>query len=510
MTGIAKRWLGPLAVLALIALAGVEALRHLPAQAQRAAQLVAPTAEAWSSQLLYCALVTVVWGVVLFVATARRQRWQPPLVLLLLASAGWGMLLLLTVGRVLTLGPVSTLVLVAAPVVATLIVTLLGSRARPGPPASAANARPLHGLARVALIFVAVNLVIAALWLPLRKPPATGDETYFWWSSSVALHAEGWTRYLETHPVASYEPAYPVLSSQLLFFIPARAFSQAMPVMPFLYGAVLFWLLLGSVPRNRVGSWTGRAMLAVVGSFLFLAHDWIYRMTFELWYGEALAIIALASLFYALDRGRGQGPTPSALALLAGLGALCQLSKPPLSFLLLPFILPFLALCLPLERKGRRADRGIRLIAVAVGALIAKAVWASYGLAMPHLVPPGERWGFDLTIVVEKVLPYWRHYPHVWAVLGVTVLVGLPYWRRLLPYLGVALGMVLAVLALYATLWRNYYFDHESSGRFLLHGTYGWALFFFATRWRLMLRQLRDGVRTGELLWKRARLNRLP
>ncbi len=364
-------------------------------------------------------------------------------------------------------------------------------RPEPGSPGRAGRLIRL-GVALVAaaaLGLLGFALALDAVHLAFYRPAAIGDEVSFWWSATEVLHQVGWDRYLATFYSAGYAPGYPLVANVLLGWLPDGLFFAAGRALPFLYGflalALLTRGLAGRGARDLLGPTA--ALVCVVGYVLLFQGDWIHSMFFELWYGEAFATVLTILLFVLLDHARRSASATRrvpALALLGvGLGVLAAISKPPLSFLLLPAIVPTLLVAGVVLRPAGRSLRPylVALAAVAAGALAANQLWGAQLKA--HEI--GAYYSLDLGSLLAfhpegsfgpLVRYFFGEYQPTWVgFLLVAALAAVHDPRRYLPFLLVGTGMAVSIFVLYLGVWSVV--EHESGARYILHGVDGFTIF---------------------------------
>jgi len=342
------------------------------------------------------------------------------------------------------------------------------------------------------LALLAWALVRDAAWLGLYRPAATGDEANFWWNATERLHQLGFHEYLSSFAVAGYLPGYPLFANLLLGWIPDPLFAAAGRAVPFLLGVACLWILLRtSVTRRTVISPTA-GLFYVLAYVLSEALGWVHELLFQLWYGESFAIAAFALILVLVDRARrmtagGSASTIPALAMFGtGLAVLAALSKPPLSFLLVPAILPALAIFgLALRRRGDAVRPfALTLVAMAIAGFAAQALWGvllrAYGLTTYYSVDLTGLLAFRPEGSFAQLGPYFlANYEPVWVIFLLTSALALLHdWRRFLPFWLVSMGMIASIFVLYLGVWSDV--EYESGARYILHGAYGWTLFALA------------------------------
>jgi hypothetical protein len=169
-----------------------------------------------------------------------------------------------------------------------------------------------------------------------------------------------------------------------------------------------------------------------------------------------------------------------------GLGALAVISKPPLSFLLLPAILPTMLIGgLVLRRRGSPVrPLLVATVALAGGALVTNVLWgvqqATHGIASYYALDARSLLTFRPEGSIGPLIRYFLgEYQPTWtAFLLVAAMALLRDPRRFLPPLLVALGMGASILLIYLGAWSDV--EHESGARYLLHGLDGFMLFALA------------------------------
>ena len=339
----------------------------------------------------------------------------------------------------------------------------------------------------VALALLAWNLGRDAAYLAFFRPEAAGDEAYFWWRATSELHQLGLYGYLAGFAVAGYPPGYPLVGNFLIGWLPGGLFEAAGRALPFLFGFSVVWTLLGDLVRRRGLLGPTAGVYYVLAYVLFFHTGWIHTLYFQLWYGEAFATLLFGTLLVLLDYGRRHKPHGRALRLAAlaafGLGALAVLSKPPLSLLVVPAILPAIGLVVFALSPGRCPGRSFVTIisGAALGALVTQLTWGIVLSTTPtgafYSVDLGALFAFRPEGAIARLIPYFfEGYQTVWVVFILTsVLAGLHDWRRFLPFWLVSAGMVASVFLLYLGAWSNV--EHESGVRYILHGAYGWIIF---------------------------------
>ena len=437
--------------------------------------------------------------------TISRRRFVRPLGLdgsfsvssALLAVLGTAMFVVLLLATIVPVRLPALLLLGTAVSIGVVVIVLLRfPRKADSPDESSATVGTdqAPGLLRPLLLVLASVSLELLVWVIARdivylafyRPDATGDEAGFWWRSTDQLFHLGYYDYMSSFDVVGYPPGYPLMSNLLLGWMPGTLFSAAGRALPFVYGFSALWILLrGTVTRRSLLSPTA-AVYYIVGFVLLFGHEWIHSLFFQLWYGDAFATVIFALVLILLDHARrvtSGARDYRVLGLLGfGLGSLAVLTKPPLSLLLLPAILPTLLIAQVLIDRSRGLVRPFLLTvaAMALGGLLTQFLWG----AQLRMVGVGSFYSLDgsfLTFHPEgafsKFVPYFfGGYREVWVVFILTTVLALLHdWRRFLPFWLVSLGMVVSVFVLYLGQWSAG--DSESGARYILQGAYGWILF---------------------------------
>ncbi len=353
-------------------------------------------------------------------------------------------------------------------------------------------------------------------YLAFFRPDAAGDEAYFWWRSTEQLFRLGYYDYMSSFDVAEYLPGYPLLGNFLIGWVPGALFPAAGRALPFLFGFSALWILLrGTVTRRSLLSPTA-GVYYILGYVVLFNHTWIHSLFFELWYGEAFATVIFALILILLDHARRESSGARDWKLLGllgfGLGSIAVLTKPPLSFLLLPAILPTLVIAGWLSHRARGLMRPFLLTvaAIALGAFLTQSLWGAqlrmFGQSSLYSIDLGALLTFHPEGAFSSLVPYFiGGYKEVWVVfILATVLALLHDWRRFLPFWLVSLGMVGSILVLYLGQWSTV--EHESGARYILHGAYGWILFSLGALGPPITQTVRGWTSRSTLLQVRRRL----
>lgn len=373
--------------------------------------------------------------------------------------------------------------------------------------------RLVTGVALALLVWVIARDIA---YLAFFRPDAAGDEAYFWWRSTEELFRLGYYDYMSSFDVAEYLPGYPLLGNFLIGWVPGALFPAAGRALPFLFGFSALWILLrGTVTRRSLLSPTA-GVYYILGYVLLFNHTWIHSLFFELWYGEAFATVIFALILILLDHARRETSGARDWKLLGllgfGLGSIAVLTKPPLSYLLLPAILPTLVIAGWLSHRARVLTRPFLLTvaAIALGAFLTQSLWGSqlqmFGRSPVYSIDLSALLAFHPEGAFSNLVPYFiGGYKEVWVIfILATVLALLHDWRRFLPFWLVSLGMVGSVFVLYLGQWSTV--EHESGARYILHGAYGWILFSLGALGAPITQSIRSWTSRSTLLDIRRRL----
>lgn len=376
---------------------------------------------------------------------------------------------------------------------------------------------------RVVLLVTGISLATLVLviardiaYLAFFRPDAGGDEAYFWWRSTAELYRLGYYDYMSSFDVAGYLPGYPLLGNFLLGWVPGALFPAAGRALPFLFGFSALWIVLrGTITRRSLLSPIA-SVYYILGYVLLFNHTWIQSLFFELWYGEAFATVIFALILILLDHARRatSGEPPGALRGLFGfgLGSLAVLTKPPLSYLLLPAILPTLIVAGLLSHRASGPVRPFLLTAaaIALGGFLTQSLWGEqlrmFGQASFYSIDISTLLAFKPEGSFSKLVPYFLGgYKEVWVLFILTTVLAFAHdWRRFLPFWLVSLGMVGSVFILYLGQWSTV--EHESGARYILHGAYGWILFSLGALGPPITQSIRSWTSRSTLLDVRRRL----
>ena len=86
---------------------------------------------------------------------------------------------------------------------------------------------------------------------------------------------------------------------------------------------------------------------------------------------------------------------------------------------------------------------------------------------------------FHWSAISHTLVPYFfETYKLVWLIFLVTGVWALRLkWRHFIGPLAIASGMAVSIFLLYGSIWKDIEFG--SGMRYLLHGMYGWTIYFF-------------------------------
>jgi hypothetical protein len=448
--------------------------------------------------------------------TISRRRFVRPLGLdgsfsvssALLAVLGTAMFVVLLLATIVPVRLPALLLLGTAVSIGVVVIELLRfPRQADSPDESSATVGtdPASGLLRPLLLLLAGVSLALLVWVIARdivylafyKPAAAGDEVFFWWRSTDNLFRLGYYDYLSSFDVAGYPPGYslaagyppgyPLIGNLLIGWVPGTWFPAASRALPFVFGFSALWILLrGTVTRRDLLSPTA-AVYYILGFVLLFGHEWIHSLFFQLWYGEAFATLIFALILILLDHARRETSGARDHLVLGlfgfGLGSFAVLTKPPLSLLLLPAILPTLLIAQVLIDRARGLVRPFLLAvaAMALGGFLTQSLWGAQlrmsGEGSFYSLDIGALLAFKPEGAFSKLVPYFLGgYKEVWVVFILTTALALLHdWRRFLPFWLVSLGMVASVFVLYLGQWSA--MEPESGARYILHGAYGWILF---------------------------------
>lgn len=473
----------------------------------------------WPIRIVVGALVVGVALVLSWsIARMRRVAAEFRVIPFVLGAVGSGAVCMLAAhASGIHLGWFATRLVLIVPGIAASTLILLRARnvgrgagtgeAAPAAPSGAVGWRLPIVVAQVAVVALFLAwLGNSFLWSCCQKGPAHGDAVSFWWTSLDALGRLGFSDYLGSFTNSNYTPGYPIVGTIMLGWLPPCLLASGQPVVPFLFGLMLCGVLFHASARDcrRPG------FLAVAAAFAFallMQHVWIFEMSFHLWYGESLAILLVVALFFSFDRfftnsealdlssaPRGRLWGNVAAFQLFGLGALAQLGKPPLSMLLIPAVIPAAAavglLTVP---RSRRARFALALAALLAGALTARTLWgvalSGTGKGNVYVFPFRALLDLHLDGGARSAVPYFLvDYKTVWIAFVCTATIAMVTdSRRFALPLVVSLGLAASVMVIYLTVWHDK--EYGSAARYLLHGMYGWVLFYLGAEGQNLVRR---------------------
>jgi hypothetical protein len=439
-------------------------------------------------------VVLGVWGSLAFILYKALQRGhcRMPLPLLFLAIQGLTMIgVFLIQAAGVSLNAMLTHRLLILPIFLAAFLAWALGRMKSHPQHLLKTRRQWHGWLRAAAMLIVglgiFRVVWAAGWLLLMKSMPTGDEVYVWWLSTDTLLHRGLSGLLADPGASSYSPGYPFFANILMAVLPRYFAMHAEPILPLCFGGLAILLIFTAQPRRGLTlPWL--ALMVLLLNLLLIAHLWIYAMFFQLWYGEAFAVIVIACLFQSLDLRLFQ---PSSLRweaiLLFGLGVVARFSKPPLEILLLPAILPLLLAGTWLAAR-QKAARLItrRLLWLALGACVAHLVW-SYLLTQANAQPYfkyslSALKSFNWASADAPLVSYFllRYKQVLLLYLTGAILALMLDWRRFTPSLLASAALCASIFVLYGTVWQDR--EYESGARYFLHGMYGWSFYFLSAK----------------------------
>ncbi len=350
----------------------------------------------------------------------------------------------------------------------------------------------------IIIMLFLINLVDILIWDILAKGLPTGDE-YSGWQPSITHFRLGGFK-----DIPSPAPAYKIISNILLFYIPDRYIFGATYAVPFLFGIFLLWIVVAGYGKLEI-TLPQLFICTLLFPLMFISHDWIHRMLFKMWYGEAMAILIIAGIFLSLNNEDGDDESGVktqfvSFIKLFGLGLLGAASKPPFRILIVWAFVPGIILTSFLFKNRFCVIK--KAIFLGIGAFSGEMLQSSLmGSTVAHdILHEFNRqnlFDWDFTLVLNKLVPYFlSSYEHCWVPFVILVVIAVIMDRKNLSFIMVAIGLVASVIVLYATLWHNKYIDYESGSRYMLHGLYGWMLYFLATKRAFFQKLVFDAVAT--------------
>lgn len=299
------------------------------------------------------------------------------------------------------------------------------------------------------------------------KEVAIGDEKEFWFSALSYFYENGFSGYFKKIN-GGYDPGYVFFNFPIL-----KAIGLIAPSSLFLAPLFMFCaFLMIFIKKSHQMSPTSFFFWASSFAGLFLYHDWLNVLLFQVWYGEALALIATYWLYELIDQCEQKMRLNYVdIGIIFSFGVMSSLIKPPMSFLFLPCVLPAFFLIGIILRKNK--NYFVSLIILFFGALLAKICWKmilhKYAVHSYYTLSASDFMNFkysdgSLPLAIEYLF---ANYKPIWLpaifIMPVALFVN---FKKYLSVSIVTLGLVLSIALLYATRFSN--FEHESSGRYLI------------------------------------------
>lgn len=342
--------------------------------------------------------------------------------------------------------------------------------------------RPLFENLVILVLFFSIASDI--VFLAFMRPEATGDEAYFWYSSIESLSSGGMNNYFERFSPSNYLPGYTFIGVFITKIFPGISFEALGRAIPAFYGLMAAWLLFGRLVYGGRG-YRLFGLYALFFLILIFDQPWIHDLSFRLWYGDLLPFLLLTLTFIVIDSsGSGSRIKADSIFLLIGLGALMVISKPPVSTLFLPAILPAIWISsIFLNSNNRsRVNLTICIAFLAIGAFFMKYIWAvildQYGLQEFYSVSSVSFTNIQFNNAIKYLLnTLYDDYKTIWIFYFSTLTLALSYdAKRYTPYAIASFGVIISIILLYMGPWRDV--ESGSGVRYILHGAYAGTFFF--------------------------------
>ncbi len=347
----------------------------------------------------------------------------------------------------------------------------------------------------IVILLFFIKLFDVLIWNILAKGTPVGDEYIVWQTSITRFRLQGFGKLSSF----SHAPAYPVISNLLLFIIPVKYIFGASYAVPFLFGSFLIWIIIAGNNKNYI-TLAQFFFCTLCFPLIFFSHDWIHRMFFTMWYGEAMAVLIIASVFMALDSRDEYDKTSLRTRSIAyinifGLGMLSSASKPPFSILVVWAFVPGIIITSFLFKQ--KSEIYLKSIIFGLGALLLELLknnitkrMIGYEIQTVYNVAD-----WDFKLVIDKLIPYFlTGYEQCWVPFVILVTIAVIMNKKHLPFILVSIGLSMSIIVLYATMWQNKYIDYESGGRYIIHGLYGWMLYFLAIKRNILTKIVFDAT----------------
>ena len=336
----------------------------------------------------------------------------------------------------------------------------------------------------LAIMILFLSIISDILYLAFLRPVAAGDEAYFWYSSVASMSSSGMEYYFKYFRPSNYLPGYSFIGVFFTKTFPGVNSEALFRAIPALYGLMAAWLLFGGLLSDGRG-YQLFDLYALFFLVLIFDQPWIHDLAFRLWYGDMLPFLLLTITFIVIDSfGSGSKIRADSLCLLVGLGALIMISKPPVSALFLPAILPAIwAFSFFLNSNIRsRIDLTICIAFLALGAFIMKLSWGAilekYGLQEFYSISLITIPDIQFNDAVKYLLvTLFYDYKTIWVFYFLTLLLALSNnAKKYIPYGVASFGIILSIFLLYMGPWKDV--ESGSGIRYILHGAYA-GIFFF-------------------------------
>lgn len=326
--------------------------------------------------------------------------------------------------------------------------------------------------------------VLSQLWYSVYlKPVGAWDEATYWWPAVEFMNNQGAYEFYKSFSIRFYDPAYALILPVILF--PVSGISWIAASSNFsgnFFGLASMALLLDCLVRGRK-FWQGFFLFFVLYATVVLTHGgWVTVLQWRVGNGDGFAALLCTLLFLALWRSRkAPGNSIAWIYYCVGLGALAQLSKPPLTQLFVYLVPGFLLLSFFLARLQKQSLAGLpgTCASLWVGGILAKLVWAAvrgsfnfpsyYSLDLEKLMSPALTETNRLMLSLFHTT--YRVQFAIFLCFGFLALIRRNQ-RNIFSQFLVACGLIFSIVWLYLTMWKDV--EHESAGRYFTHGLLAW------------------------------------
>lgn len=340
------------------------------------------------------------------------------------------------------------------------------------------------------IVYLSWLIFRLVLWQLVCKNILFADEASFWFPSAMFMASHGFTEYVANYPVSNYLPGYPLLVNSLLGIVPESLFTYFFKIVPVAIGLVLMIFAMFQSLNNKNKNLFDMVCILSIGA-LFFGNGWITDLMLSLWYGEAMAALLFCLLLYLNEHMSSlQQLSCYKKFVIFFFAVFVSLSKPPLSSLFIPlcalYIISYFIINRTLSIVLLKANL-IMVIGFVAGAEIWSRVLKDFNKAPYYKIELNEiAVKPDFAPVYEIASHISVNYKYMLIIYFLTIVIGLVLdVRRYLSPILISLSIVVVVLILYATAWRNV--EYLSAGRYISSVCIGWVVYFLNSAYHNIL-----------------------